>query len=102
MPLEAPGGPLKTTYGFIGEELSKSHSYANWLAKRSLTADTITAEVSDTDILAYTTEGTGNGVWSGEVRLLKEGQANLILTLSAGGRVKKTVFKYVVRDPQDA
>jgi len=98
MPLDTQGDALQTYRGFVGEELTKSHSYEKWLLKRGFTQTAITAESSDTNILTYTTEQASNGVWSGEVQLVSEGEANLILTLTAGGRVKKTVFKYIVRD----
>lgn len=93
-------GVLATYKVYVGEELPKSHSYVDWLAKRGLTADSITAEVTNATIMTFATETTNSGVWVGEVQPQREGEVNLILTLNAGGRVKKTVFKYIVRDPE--
>lgn len=104
MPLNnaATNGVAQEYQQFKGEELPKSHSYVDWLAKRNLTADSITAETSNASVITYSTESTHSGVWVGEVQMIGEGEANLILTLNAGGRVKKTVFKYVVRDARYA
>ena len=90
---------LQEYHVFLGEELPKSHSYVDWMAKRGVTQTSIAAESNNTTVMTFTTESTNDGVWAGEVQFPATGEANLILTLTAGGLIKKTVFKYIVKDP---
>lgn len=94
-----PGRPLASHTMWKGEELELQHSYVDWLAKRSLTADSIAISVTRTEILSFTQESFTSGVLIGEVMALDVGETTLVLTLTAGARVKKTVFKFTVLDP---
>ncbi len=100
MPIDNAAPVIEHIRGFVGEELPKIHSYVDWMAERGVTQTSITAAVTN-NAISVTTENTNNGVWSGEVQLLRAGVGHLILTLTAGGRVKKSAFEYTVLDTRD-
>jgi hypothetical protein len=99
MPMESASPIFDIRREFIGEKVTLPHSYVKWLAKRGLTASSIDGESSNTNIVKINSQVSLNGAWSGELEMVAEGEANIVLTLRAGNNVQKTVFRFVVSDP---
>lgn len=103
MPLNTlPGRPLYTHYLYEGESLELQHSYVDWLAKRGLTATSVTVTYSQAGIATFAQESFSGGILVGSLTANQAGTTHLILTLRAGTRTKVTVFEVCVADPEAA